>query len=357
MRGRFFHVRDVAVDGRGRLLVFGYQIDNNNLLEGPGVPDLVEQNAVVFRLLPDGRRDPSFGSGRGFVRSGFGLESAFGNNVPLVAAMTGTVDSADRPVLVAGVEAPYSPCYGKGEPAVQPRAVVRLTQSGEPDTTFGEGGVSHLEGAAGNPQIAIAADGTIQASIGGNGSRVDCRGGNNLVRIGPDGQRVSSFGSDGVQAVGRRGPVGFQPSGAAILGGGSGRDLLLERLLSDGRRDHGFGRSGVARVRPRDGADVGVAGIDRKGRIVLFGLNNPPHRKGHRPPRDRFVVGRLRADGELDRGFGTDGWVTTNFPRRLQIRSVNASLDSRGRLVVAGVTGGWGESHGFVVARYLMGSQ
>jgi hypothetical protein len=53
-----------------------------------------------------------------------------------------------RPLFVVGVTALFEACEGHGEGGVQPQALVRLTESGQPDPTFGAGtGISPIVGA------------------------------------------------------------------------------------------------------------------------------------------------------------------------------------------------------------------
>ena len=237
---------------------------------------------------------------------------------------------------------------------------MRLTQAGIPDESFGEGGVSAVEGSASYPEIAMAADGAIQVSVGDTEeSGGTCRPGTTLFRIDPDGRRDVGFGSGGVRVSPKFGFAGLQPSGATVLSGVRGRALRLARLRPDGVRDKGSGRNGVARVLvpPGAGGTVATAGIDDQGRIILVGLVDPQTKDGRPSRGDSFVVGRLLADGRPDPSFGESGWVSTHFPPSISIKSAEGSLDDRGRLVVAGVAEGSGDkgTDGYVVARYLIG--
>ena len=107
---RSFSPTDIAVDSQGRLLVFGGESDsrrtfNFNLVSGGIVP---ASSALVLRYNGAGQLDPTFGHGRGYVRGGLdlGARTSPGSSTSpaetLVSALAGTVDSRDRPVLVAG---------------------------------------------------------------------------------------------------------------------------------------------------------------------------------------------------------------------------------------------------------------
>jgi uncharacterized delta-60 repeat protein len=360
VRTRFLHVAQISVDGRGRVLVFGDQQDNAHTAEGSGdLPRVPEQNAVVLRFDPDGKLDPSFGEGRGFIRSGFGLTSPYSSEVPLVGALAGGVDSRDRPVLIAGVTEPSGGCYGHGYPMTAPRAVVRLTTSGQLDPTFGGGdGISPIEGSATVPSLGTVADDGIVVSAGKD-SADGCRRGTILYRLGPGGGPVAGFGSGGALVERHFRLAEVEPSGAMILAGGRGDTLGLARLLPDGKRDMSFGDHGLARIVPPHAAraSVGPAAVDGRGRILLVGLLKPPRRGRHGEGQGpgAFMVGRLLADGRPDPTFGRHGWIITRFPGSLEVTSADGTLDDQGRLVVAGSTAGHGPYGGFVIARYLLG--
>lgn len=353
LKGRFFHAANVAIDGRGRLLVFGQQIDNNNPVEveEEAVPRS-EIDAVVFRFDSGGRRDSGFGEGKGFIRSGFGLRLPGGPEVPRVSAMAGRVDSDDRPVLVAGLEAPFSGCDGHSGALTQPRGVVRLTRSGQPDPTFGGGdGVSPIDGSSSSPGLEIGAeDGLLIGAGRSGGSSAACRPGTTLYRLAPNGERQPTFGTAGVETLKALHLALLGPSGTILLARQSDETLVLARLRADGSRDLSFGRAGTTRANsPSAGnAHLWPAGVDRKGRILLRGWIGPRH--------SALVVGRLLANGKPDRSFGNRGWTLTRLPSRLALDSAHATLDRRGRLLVAGTVTEQGRGgEGFVVARYLLG--
>jgi len=140
--GRSFLARRAAVDSQGRLLIFGQEVDtrrsvNSGTITGESAP---ASWAVVLRLTPQGKPDLTFGGGKGFARSGFGLRSRFSSRFPMTSALAGGVDSHDRPVLVAGVTTVFGGCYSKGgQLTMYPRGVVRLTATGRTDDSFGGG--------------------------------------------------------------------------------------------------------------------------------------------------------------------------------------------------------------------------
>jgi hypothetical protein len=73
------------------------------------------------------------------------------------------------------------------------------------------------------------------------------------------------------------------------------------------------------------------------------------------PKHSAFVVARLLPSGKPDLGFGNRGWITTRFHRPLEVTSAQATLDPRGRLLVAGTVTKPHREGGFAIARYLLG--
>jgi uncharacterized delta-60 repeat protein len=357
---RTFWSRSVAVDSRGRVLVFGEQTDTRQFfITERSVP---ASSAVVLRFSDEGHPDPSFGEGKGFIREDFGLGSGLNTDIPMVSALAGRVDSRDRPVLVAGLTSPTSGCYAHGGVGSRPRAVVRLTESGQPDPTFGGGdGVSPIEGSASFPGLGIDGKDRPVAGVGRIGSpTAECQLGTTLFRLGEDGERLSAFGSDGIRVFKWLSLAVLEPSGTMILSSRHDQTLSLVRLRPNGSRDMSFGQGGVARVHlPLDiGFHARPVAVDPRGRILLAGfIGSPIAEPAKRQPKhSAFVVARLLPSGKPDLGFGTHSWIITRFARPLEVTSAQATLDPRGHLLVAGTVTKPHREGGFAIARYLLGS-
>ncbi len=99
--------------------------------------------------------------------------------------------------------------------------------------------------------------------------------------------------------------------GKVLLGGGIGPDLVVGRLLADGRLDTGFANAGWARLkspaRPPTGMFSGYAisslAFGPSGLIYLGGNDGTAHCCVE------DFVGALSPSGALDRSFGDAGWV------------------------------------------------
>jgi uncharacterized delta-60 repeat protein len=363
---RSFFPRNVVVDSEGRLLVFGQETDTRRsvyagTITGESAP---ESWAVVLRLTPQGEPDPTFGGGKGFIRSGFGLRSRFSRRLPMAAALAGSVDSRDRPVLVAGVTTVFGGCYSKGgQLTTYPRAVVRLTEAGRADHSFGGGdGLAPITGSTSFPGLGI--DGRDRPVVA-VGSLVqpepECRGGTTLVRLREDGQRMRGFGPRGTQAF-KRGDLSFVAhSGAILLADQHGRTLRVTRLRPSGDLDTGFGRGGTAGVRlpVAVGNHVSPVAADAEGRVLLAGFlgrDKPFRGPKEGPKHPSLAVARLLPDGRMDPSFGEGGWIITAVPEPLELTSTAATLDPQGRLLLAAtVTAPDQIEGGYLLARYLLG--
>lgn len=361
---RAFSPDSIAMDSRGRVLVFGEQIDTRQSFIADMGISVSASSAVVLRFSGEGRPDPSFGEGKGFIQGDFGLSSGLNTDIPMVGSMAGRVDSHDRPIFVAGVSSPtQGGCIAHGGVGTRPRAVVRLTESGQPDPAFGGGdGVSPMiEGSTSFPGFEIDGEDRPVVGVGRIGSpRAECQPGTTLFRLGKDGELLSGFGSDGVRVFKRFNLAVLEPSGAMILSYRHDQTLSLVRLRPNGRRALSFGQGGVAKVHlPLDvGLHVRPAAVDAEGHILLAGFVGSPdaeHAK-RQPKHSSFVVARLLPSGKPDLGFGNRGWVFTRFSRPLEVTSAQATLDPKGRLLVAGtVVKPPHRNGGFAIARYLLG--
>jgi uncharacterized delta-60 repeat protein len=357
----------IAVDSQGRVLVFGTASDpTQSHALGSEEGSVPESWAVVLRLGADGRLDTSFGEGRGFVRSDFGLRSEVPElppEFPTVASLAGSVDSQDRPVLLAGVTNRYPPCYARGPIlAPTPRAIVRLTAAGTLDTSFGEGdGVSPMNGrstplqsdlgvVAGDQPFAVTGSeychGPVAFHLSAEGSPLL-------------GSRASGILYRGLEfgAIDR--------SGTLLLRVGRPTSEVI-RIAPDGRRDRRFGKDGSAPVTMPAGVHRSLrpVGVDGQGRIVLVGsfvLPPKPHgakakEKPRGPRRGYFLAMRLLASGKPDLTFGNHGLIAMPVGENRRVEVRQAALDPQGRLVVLlSVKAGRTVVERMLV-RYLMGN-
>jgi uncharacterized delta-60 repeat protein len=105
-------------------------------------------------------------------------------------------------------------------------------------------------------------------------------------------------------------------------------DFALARYKPNGSLDRSFGNGG--KVSTDFGGSEGATSvaIDSQGRIVAVGQRDSGSRY--------FTVARYKPTGSLDPSFSGNGWALTGFGLRAHPNS--AAIDSRGRIVAAGIT-------------------
>jgi len=178
-----------------------------------------------------------------------------------------------------------------------------------------------------------------------------------LVRYNPDGSLDSGFGvggkvitdffksSDEVSSIVLRSDGSILAAGFAD-GGSSGRDFAVARYDSHGILDTTFGVGGKATVDFFGGVDEAKSiAFQPDGRIVLAGsaFNGTTLAD--------FALARFNADGILDTSFGDQGKVTTDFARNLdEARKLIALSD--GSIIAAGRTFGSGSGSDFALVSY-----
>jgi uncharacterized delta-60 repeat protein len=237
-----------------------------------------------------------------------------------------------------------------------------LLSAGQLDTTFGSGGI--VTTAIGTGAIAYATalqtDGKILTA-----GFADFASGNRfaLARYTTSGSLDTSFGSGGTVTTkvgsftdyGARG-IAVQSDGKIVLAGAAsfkaGTEFALARYTTSGALDASFGSKGIGSTQ-LGSFDIAYAeAIQADGKIVAAGTSNqgPPGTTG---PYD-FAMVRYNSDGSLDTSFGSGGKVLTAFPGEGQTSINGITLQSDGKIVVAGDVGpGPGDSgEQFTVARY-----
>lgn len=168
------------------------------------------------------------------------------------------------------------------------------------------------------------------------------------TRLNADGSVDTGFGAAGLASVAMGSgtsatfAVALQADGKILLGGysnpatGTGNDMAVTRLLSDGSLDTTFGTGGRVYVAASTVTDIVYDIVVRPdGRIILIG-----HRHNLTYGNFETTVVQLQSTGALDPTFGSGGisilQVGTPSDDDYAIRGF---LDSRDRLVIAGTVG------------------
>jgi uncharacterized delta-60 repeat protein len=284
--------------------------------------------SFLFRYLPDGSLDESFGGPTGsyeLPREG-----------PTTLALA--VDSSGRPLIAQSSDHQV--------------VIRRLTDSGAIDTSFGEDGAVALPCECEWPRLRLipGPDGTVDvalpsiwSSAGGAGKESYVRGGMvlTLYRLLANGEGDRHFGRGGSTTIKLRGaeePYGFAVSpGGAIYIGGSVKCCLdfsgfAVRVSAKGRLDTRFSRAArrslhsVERLGPRKRVVRAIV-LRPGGKIDLLGFVG--HEEG-------FEL-RLKSNGELYRRFGQQG------RRELPVPVASAALGSDGATMAVGREANHGE--------------
>lgn len=319
---------DLAIDSQGHLLVSG-----STALPGQTVEKKLEE-AYVIRFLPDGSRDPEFGT-NGEVDTTFGLRSKTGQ-APSVGAAAITVDTQDRPI-VGGSFGQEGKC-GMGFEQVTAPYVARLTTTGALDPTFAGSGRAIFRGYSTVTGL---------APIPGGGFAVFSKQCPTPPRLESPGTEYGAFTEDGeANPAFRKALLGETSTTPlidsrrrvvllnSVLGAGSGVDAVA-RWLPNGRPDPGFGRDGRVALRHKPHYAEAIA-VDAKSRPIIA-----LHTKG-------IVLRRYLQNGKVDRHFGPNGKLTAagKIPRAI-------GLDGEGRIYTLSLRAG--EQTTLRLARFIPG--
>ena len=328
----------VAIQPDGKI-VAGGQRDGLGSTRDPAE----SSDFALARYKPNGRLDPSFGTG-GRVLTDFGLS---------FDELDALVLQPDGKIVAGGRSSPPNHASGTGF------ALARYNSRGRLDPSFGRHGRVRIRlgpsGSAANA-IALQPDGKIIAAGTNSGNEVTPQSWV-VARFNPDGSLDPSFGNGGdvTTAFGLTSSVGavtLEPNGKVVVLGSSCGDrdpceLALARYNADGNLDPSFGSGGRVTTRFTGFYDVfgnGVA-VQAEGKIIAAGT------AGSSPDNYNFILARYNADGSLDSGFGTGGTVMTDLEPGSDESRDSASglaLEPDGAIIVAGTD----SNEDFAVALY-----
>ena len=332
----------VAIQPDGKILVGGRASltgDKN------GVED------VVARLNANGTLDTTFGNG-GRKGAGGGIwqynPTSNSERVDRLAVLT---DSSGNMTGVM-VEADGFTSTGRAF------AAIKLTASGQTDTTFGTGGVTLVnvgyvndtpQGMAVTPSggvvmvgdagrqgviVVLTPTGQLDTTFNGTGYRVD--------QLSPDQSPTTYFDAVAVQPA-AGGGYGVVVSGA-VTEAGSGNGLVA-RYTSSGQLDTTFASGGLFTTAAT--AEFTEVALEADGSVVVSGYAYWTNSSG--TTWQQVAVGHLTADGAADTTFGTDGTRIVLLPPLYATGDspLGLALDPSGRVVVTFDTGASGGQEGF----------
>lgn len=341
------HVFGVTVDAKGRTVLAG-SVD-------PAGAD--PSDVAVERLLPDGSLDPSF--------SGDGLAT-------IDASGSGGYDSANA----VAIDAKGNIVLAGQSSAVTDSVVVRLTDAGAPDPSFGGGdGVFRQDLGGGTDDVLTGL--TIDSSgrpvavgaIGAPGSRDFL-----LLRLTTTGTLDTSFaGGTGFDSLNVNSvssndfarAVALDSTGRILVGGdtqltGGDENFAAARFTADGMLDTTFSNDlpTPGRIIELMASQNGIDDSDFAHDIVVLpgdklALAGSAQIAG---AGFEFAVLKLTSAGVPDTGFSSDGKAYVGFGGTSDDFGEAMTVDSAGKLVLAGSSEpAGGTSNVFAVARLLKG--
>lgn len=236
-------------------------------------------------------------------------------------------------------------------------AVLRFLADGQPDASFGTGGVATLASPYGDDQAAavrLLDDGILVAGRTSNGGTSNML----LLRLNADGSPDTGFGTGGRVETDFDGAddaahaVTVDSLGRLVVAGMATEDGIpaaaVLRLLADGSPDTSFGSSGRAVF-----SILGVAAAEGRGVIVQSGGRIVVGGHARLSTSERFALFAFTSAGAPDTGFGTDGYALTAVGTGSNVQSRGQSLVelTGGQLLLAG-TGTVSGSPRAALARY-----
>jgi uncharacterized delta-60 repeat protein len=318
---------DVAIRvSDGSMVAAGYAI------QSPGV-------FALAKYLSDGSPDASFGGGTGMVTTQFGHGNAQATAV-VIQQTTGKI-------VVAGFQSRF---YGRFALAV-------YNPDGTLDTTFSHDGKLTLDFGDNAEANAVAVLPNNDIVVAGYAANVSTGLDYALVRYTDKGKLDHSFGTGGIVTTDFFGSddeirgMAIQPNGKLVVAGLTEKgisEFSVARYNVNGTLDQSFGVSGAQftafETNPYDQAEAVRVGSG--GRIIVAGSA----RKNVSSAKTKIAVARYTSSGALDTSFSTDGKVTTSIGS--DVYGYGMGIEPAGGIVVAGTVGTHPPHFDMAVVRY-----
>lgn len=325
--------------------VYGLLIkDDGKILMAGSTTDYNDYRILIIQLNSDGSLDENFGVNGVVVQKVSPIEEGYFEDFGYAVAMQ------DNNILVAGTM--------KTLDYFNAPVVVRFTEYGELDATFGDGGVANIpviETENDFDCLVVQADGKIVAS--GHYAVDMLQFAMLVVRFNADGTIDNTFGEDGkfIQTYGADAEgfgIALNENNDIVVAGFAATpeynfNMLLMKLETEGALDPDFGDNGFV-ISDMGNYDVGAAvQIQEDGKILVAGGT------GEGAPGDvEMAVWRYLENGSLDMTFGLDGMATVQISERVD-EALGMALQSDGKIVIAGKSRNEMNNHDFIVARMM----
>ena len=322
-RGTWAVFDSVAVQRDGRLVISGS----------------VDGTAVVVRMLPGGRLDPSFSA------DGIKPLPAAGTCTPTFVAL----DDLGR-ITVATSQRP------NGERWPADVAIWRVLPAGGLDPTFGNKGYRRLDLAVADTARGLLIDASGRPVLMTAGYRPSVPGAPGmLVRLTVAGRLDGTFGGDGwlplrIQQLGGTWPVAVEETapGTLVVGAAGSMNYRLGVIyvLSDGTLDPSYGVDGVSATMASQDAVVWRGGTLTDSGYVFAGAVWPSGANDAQ----KLYLARFAPTGGFDPTFGSSGEYVANLRVGAEYY-YGVGIDAAGELLIAGRD----KSSGLLV-RYVINS-
>ncbi|MEJ2615848.1 MAG: T9SS type A sorting domain-containing protein, partial [Ignavibacteriaceae bacterium] len=322
-----------VIQNDGKIIVAGTTINETNF------------DAALIRYTSDGNLDNTFGANGSVIVGGSRDECIY-------SAAIQWAGSGGEKIIVGGFSS---------ESGTKDFVLARFNLDGTLDTTFGNGGTAVTPIGSAHDEInsiTVQENGKIiAAGYTDNGSDKDFA----IARYMPDGELDSTFGGAGyvTTSIGtkdeRANSVVIESAGmgdAKIIAVGyvalSDHDFALVRYKPNGELDDSFGDDGI--VTTKIGAmsdEANSVAIQSDGKIIAAGFTT-----SEADGKKYFALVRYNTDGNLDSSFRNNGIITTKpgVSSNGVIQSV--SIQSNGKIIVAGYCIQLGVTYDFALARY-----
>jgi uncharacterized delta-60 repeat protein len=303
--------------------------NDNVLLAGSTETGFLLSDAAVYRILPNGEVDPTFGV------NGVSIFDC-GGTQDYVQTMK--VLPNGKMIIAGGV-------YDGG--ADVNFFAARLTENGSLDATFGTNGIAIIPNPAGVGEdvanaIAIQPDGKI--ILAGEWKVPGFTDGHTaLVRLNENGSIDNSFGTNGIVNVTNSGFANDLANDVLLLSDGSiittgyadvlDQRVIIEKFNNSGALDPTFGNNGIAIYNLTTGYDVGWAIKQHPdGKILIAGkIGNGG------PAFSDFLLMAITSNGALDPNFGIGGVASKNI--KVSEAALDLLVEPSGKIVLAGASG------------------
>ena len=134
------------------------------------------------------------------------------------------------------------------------------------------------------------------------------------------------------------------PRHRILLASSCGGEVTVARYQDDGSLDRSFGRRGSVTTDINPGLNhVMDIALSKDMKIVVAGFSRLAGGGG-----DLLIMARYRRNGKLDRSFGDEGTVITDFGTGTYVNALGLAIQDDGKLVVSGTVG-----NNWIVARFL----